>query len=138
MLGFCKLLRCSMRAAFLSRGGRDRQKSRPRQAATAGPEAVPTAGWRGRRCWRPEQNVLSGDANALPPWSPCIGKMLSGKDFIFLFFWTQKYKKGFLVISKLLPVESIVVFQETKLSETTKTCSAGGKAIKITSSPEGN
>lgn len=49
LAGFLQTAACSMQAAFLSMGGRDRQKSRQRQAATPGPEAVPTASWSGRR-----------------------------------------------------------------------------------------
>lgn len=87
LAGFLQTAACSMQAAFLSMGGRDRQKSRQRQAAPPGPKAAPVASWSGRRWWHPEQNLLRADANALPSWSVCVcaQRVLNGKVFISLF-----------------------------------------------------
>lgn len=103
----------SLETAFLSMGGRDRQKSRGRQAAAPGHEACSyrKLEWKEMMTSR-AQCLCHEGAKALALWSLCMRSHDQWQGLNFPPFLELKYK-SFLVIFKLLPVESIAVFHGT-------------------------
>lgn len=88
----------SLETAFLSMGGRDRQKSRPRQAAAPGREACSYRKLEWKEMMTSRAKCLCHEgAKALALWSLCMRKHDQWQGLNFPPFLELKYK-GFLVI----------------------------------------